>query len=106
MEVIPFREFSSFNEVVVLDDTPYKMHFHWNNRGEYWSMSIADNDGTVLIDSVKLVNNYELIDRYAGSGLPPGELYVADSGGVVFTIDRYSLSSGELQLVYVPESEV
>ena len=106
MKIIPFKAFPDFTETVTLDDVPYRLRFKWNHRGEFWSMRISENDGTVIASSIRVVLNYEMIASYADLELPPGKLFVTDSGGVVKSIERLSLSSGVLQMIYVLESEL
>ncbi len=106
MRVIPFKEFPDFTETITLDDVPYRLRFKWNHRGEFWSMRIFENDGTIIASSIRIVLNYEMIASYADFELPPGNLFVTDPSGVVKSIEKLSLSEGTLQLIYVLEDEL
>jgi len=106
MKVIPFKAFPDFTETITLDDIPYRLRFKWNHRGEFWSMRISENDGTIIASSIRVVLNYEMIASYADLELPPGKLFVTDPGGVVKSIAKLSLSSDVLQLIYVSEDEL
>lgn len=93
-------------ESVVLDGLSYRFEFFWNSRGEYWSLSIRDEDENELISGVKLVSNYELIASYPDRGLPKGELYVVDNYQSGVKPDRTGFTDGRYMLVYVEESEL
>jgi len=106
MKVIPFKAFPDFTETILFDDVPYRLRFKWNHRGEFWSMRIFENDGTIIASSIRVVLNYEMIASYADLELPPGKLFVTDPGGVVKSIEKLALLNGTLQLVYVAEDEL
>ena len=106
MKIIPFKAFPDFTETIILDGVPYRLRFKWNHRGEFWTMRVSENDGTIIASGIRVVLNYEMISSYADLELPPGKLFVTDLGGVVKSIERLSLFSGTLQLVYVAEDEL
>lgn len=106
MLIIPFKEFPAFTEEITLDGRPYKLTFIWNTRGEFWSLSFYTRQD-VHIAAIKLVLNYELIDRYPDYNLPPGRLYVIDTTRDFSPIGRYDFTNDrDLNLVYVSEAEV
>ncbi len=91
---------------VVLDGLSYRFEFVWNSRGEYWTLSIRDEDNNSLLSGMKLVSNYELISLYPDRGLPQGELYVIDNYQSGQKPDRTGFRDGRYTLVYIEESEL
>ena len=105
MIVIPFRDLPAFTEDVILDGETYRLDFAYNNRGEYWSLSLFTREGGSIIHGIKIVPNFELLQRYGTRGQPPGELYCIDVTNSQQPVDRDNLVH-LFQLVYVPESEL
>ena len=101
---IPFSEFPSFTQEVVLDNIPFRLTFNWNTRGEYWTMSIEDRDEVKLASGIKLVMNFGLIRRYPGRGLPPGELIAIDPSQQLEKAGRNDFLD-KVKLLYVSEDE-
>jgi len=91
----------AFKERVVLDGVPYKLHFRWNVRGNFWSMTIKNTKGVALISGVKLVYNYPLIGRYKGRDLPPGEMRILrGESGDDAELARHELFNKTANLIY------
>lgn len=105
MVTIPFSEFPAFSQEIILDNIPFRVSFNWNTRGEYWTLSILDRDENQLASGIKIVLDYELIARYPGRGLPPGEIYAIDTSGELDKIGRDDFQD-RASLVYVLEGEV
>lgn len=103
---IPFsNNFSNFSEDVTLEGIPYKFEFKYNVRSEQWTMSILDIDLISLIDGIKLVMNFNLLEQYPGRNLPGGEFYVIDTTGEEVAIDRDNIGP-ILSLMYITEDEL
>lgn len=101
-------EAPSYKEEVTLDGRPYLLSFHWNTRGEYWSMAIADRDEVMLLSGIRLVMLFPLIHyRHVDSRLPPGELIVMDTSANTIYQEpgRYDFSNNRCSLYYVSENE-
>ena len=100
--IIPFRDFAAFAEEVTIELTPFRFRFFWNTRAKFWSMSIYDREGNLLISGVRLVINYELLRWYPGRGLPTGKLFVIDLTESKNPIGRYDfVNERQLRLVYI-----
>lgn len=103
--VIPFSNYANFTESVVLDNVKYTFDFVWNTRGEFWSMSISDANGVVLISGIRVVLFYDLLQQYKYiRELPQGTLIAIDKSATTcldeprlkdFVQDRF------LELCYV-----
>jgi len=105
MVVIPFTDFASFEEEVPLDKIPFRVSFDYNVRYGFWTMSFANRDNTLIIEGIKLVTRYNLLDQYQALEVPPGELYVIDTTDEIDKIDRENILD-PLALVYIGEDEV
>jgi Domain of unknown function (DUF6983) len=102
---VPFFSTASFSEEVTLDDTPYRLEFHWNYRGQYWTMDIHDRDGNALVEGVKVVVSYGLSRRFRWTGSPPGELTVVKPPAPYERIGR--LDMGDVaRLLYTTGAEL
>ena len=63
-----------------LDDVTYTLRFRWNNRAEFWWLSVLDETGTVLYAHVKAVVNFPYA-TYRATPIPPGALVLVDTSG-------------------------
>ena len=105
MEIIPVFEYPAYSESVVLEGKPFRFSFSWNTRGEYWSLTLSDSQGGVLLDGLKLVLGFELINEYADGRLPQGALLAADTTGTLTRIGRDDLGA-KVKLFYIPAAEL
>ena len=102
---IPFADYPSFTEDIILDNIPYKFSFNWNDRGEFWTMTISDSDDNILVAGIKIVLGQKLISNFPGRSLPPGAMAVVDTSGNVTRPSQIDFYNDDLQLVYVTEDE-
>lgn len=66
---------------ITLDDNPYKLRILWNERFQYFSLSIYTTDDVAILLNVKMVKNYPLTDRFHNILLPYGVFFfIQDSG--------------------------
>lgn len=71
-----------FEQQIELDGVVYDMTFHWNPRGDAWSMDVG-RDGNVLISGVKLIETSDVLSQYQRiGGLPAGAMSVVDLDGL------------------------
>jgi len=97
--------FSNFSQEITLDGVSYRFEFTYNTRSFQWAMSIFDIDQNAIVEGIKLVLEYELLDQYRAYNLPPGELYCIDTTDEVIEITRENFGDA-VQLVYITEAEV
>lgn len=64
---------------VQLDKSTYALRIVWSQRGECWHMHIADSIGAPLINGLRMVTLYPLLDRFHYLPLPVGELWFLDT---------------------------
>lgn len=89
---------------VVLSDNPYTLRVLWNERGGYFSLSVYERDGPVIIENIKMVKNYPLIGRFKDTRLPIGELFFIDNKNKHERAIYESIGTGDYSLVYfVPD---
>jgi hypothetical protein len=97
---IPFIEYPAYTKEIVLDSKSYIFSFVWNTRGEFWTLSIADINKVTIINGIKIVLNYNLLQDFHHLDVPPGDLYVLDLSTNVSKI-QYSDFTNERQLVMI-----
>ena len=60
---------------IVLNDVGYNMSAKWNSRAEFWTLDIADEDGTVILSNIALRAGLDLLAPF---NLGMGSLHVYD----------------------------
>jgi hypothetical protein len=85
---------------VVLSDNPYTLRILWNELGGYFSLSIYERDGPVILENIKMVKNYPLIKRFKDTRLPLGELFFIDRKNNNVRPLYTSIGTGDYSLVY------
>lgn len=104
--VLPMFSDPSFTQRITLDNVPYRLQFHWNYRGQHWTLSIQDAQGNPVLSGIKLVLQFNLLEQFRAYNIPNGSLTVYDSTGSTDRIGRFDFVSGrELVLVYVSNDE-
>lgn len=72
----PNHEFS-----LTLEGVTYIFNFILNIRDGRWYMTIKRENGNVIVASIPLVVNSQLIGKFATKDLPPGEILCIDDTG-------------------------
>ena len=65
---------------VTLDNQPYTLRITYNVRFDFFTLSIAEKDGDSLINGIKMVHNYPLVNSFQRT-LFKGDLYLLHKGG-------------------------
>lgn len=105
MEVLPFKDFPSFLETVTLENIILNFRFRWNGRANSWFMDISDSLDDPIVHGVKIVNQWELINRLTDIRLPQGAIIVTPIDGSDDSVDRDDMIEN-IKLVYFDESEI
>lgn len=86
-----------------LDGVPVTLRFVWNERFQYWTMSIYDRQQDPIIIGIKLVRDYKLIGRYSLSELAGDFIFYRTSGNS----DEATVNSlgNDFELVYLSKGE-
>ena len=64
----------NFYFTVDMDGVDYTLDFHFNDREGFWYMDVLDIDGNIVRAGLKVVINFPLLLRWAGTDRPDGEL--------------------------------
>jgi hypothetical protein len=102
--VIPLFDDGRFSQTVALDGANYGLALAWNNRGQYWSMSISDGNGNLLKTGIRLNIQYPVKLQYNNAGLPSGDFLLMDPSDTTWTLEagRHDFTTGrKLELWYV-----
>ena len=106
MQEITFLDANDIVFKAILDGIKYKLRMLWNPSGGYWTLGIRAEDGTSLLEGIKVVPNYPLLRQCRRSILPPGELMAITQDDTLTIIGRDDFSSGKAILTYATEAEV
>lgn len=74
-------ELSDQSVTVELDSNPYEIRVLWNERFEYFSLSVTSVTGEPILKNIKMVKNYPLTTRYKNTLLPFGSFYFVQEKG-------------------------
>jgi len=86
-----------------LDGVPVTLRFLWNERFQYWSMSIFDRQQDPIITGVKLVRDYKLIGNLNLAKLA-GDFIFYRTSGYKEEADVNSIGF-DFELVYLTKEE-
>jgi hypothetical protein len=104
MLILPVINYPHFTQQITLDGLLYTFEFNWNSRGEYWTLTIYNQNSERIIAGVKVILNFDLTGRYTKITLPPGILLSTREND-----DVSKIADGELgnlvNLFYVTEAE-
>lgn len=105
MLIIPTEiELAAYRFQITIEGVIYIFQFRWNTIHEYWTFDILNYESVPLISGVKVVINYPLLNRYASSLLPPGEIIALDTSGKLERVGRNDLGDS-VKLIYVTAAE-
>lgn len=86
-----------------IDDTEYYIRFTYNERHDYWSFGIYDEDEEPIIAMTKIVPGFSLLRYYKDSRLPDGAFgCLSDTDKV----GRSAFNDVTAEFVYIPNSEL
>ena len=85
---------------VVLSDNPYTLRVLWNETGGYFSLSIYERGGNVIVENIKMVKNYPLMGRYKNILLPEGDLIFLENKTTNNRPTYESIGTGQYSLLY------
>ena len=97
---IPTRtDISAYTYRIQLEGVTYQLTFTFNDRMNIWFMALGDNLGNKILDDIPLAVNWDILGRFAFSGLPPGKFYAFATDGVASDPARFDLG-GRVKLLY------
>jgi hypothetical protein len=71
---LPAYEFS-----ITLESVIYILSFEWNDRGQFWTMDILDQDQNYLVAGIRMVSEINLLRRFKNTKLPAGDFILNDT---------------------------
>lgn len=105
MQIIPFKEPSSWREQVTLSGQIFVLEFTWNALNDFWVMNIYNRNEEPLIYGIKVVPTFPLLTGYTVIGKPLGEIVCQNIVGGNDIIGRFDMSQ-KFELVYYEEGEL
>lgn len=106
MDKIILPDLNDFVVGVTLDGTAYRLHFSWNDFGQFWAVGIRTASDKTIIERIKCVPNWPLLRQYRRVDLPPGEFLCIVNDDTYSKIGRKDYVNGKATFVYVPLAEV
>ena len=111
LEEIPLLSDTTDQSIdVVLSGEPFTLRVLWNELFGYFSLSILERGGTVIIENIKMVPDYPLIGRFKDIRLPVGDLFFYNEQAVqsgirpsYFSIGADATETKFGLLYYVPD---
>ncbi len=87
-----------------LDGVYYGIRMLYNVRGAYWTVTLTNSEGDLLLEGMKLTEGQDLLAQFKDTRLPPGQLFVDDTAGLDLDPGRDDLGR-RCRVRYVPEAE-
>lgn len=85
---------------IELGGNPYTLRVLWNESAGYFSLSVFELEGAVILENIKMVKNYPLIGRFKDDRLPIGDLYFIDNKNKNARPLYESIGTGDYSLMY------
>lgn len=96
-----------WSQITTLDGVDFELDFRYNKREECYYLQILLPDQTVVAQGIKLVSNYMLLQAYASSIAPIGELFCATFGNDDSPAELGELGPGQrVELMYITREEM
>jgi hypothetical protein len=105
MLTLPVTDYPDYREEVTIEGLLYAFHFMWNIRGQFWTVSIADRDGTALVDGVKVMIGTDTFGRYRRVVLPSGQVIAFRDSGTYEEIAEGEIGN-TVNLFYITEADL
>jgi len=93
-----------FSVEAELDRVPYLMTFRWNERSESWFMDLSALPGGPIVQGVRVVPDYPMLQQFTRPNMPPGA-FVFVANRTIDRIGRNDLGTNAV-LVYLSESDI
>ena len=88
---------------ISIDGTTYNLRFTYNDKYDYWSFGILDEDRKPIIAMTRIVPNFPIFHFYTGKNLPDGIFgCISDFS----TVGRKAFINKTARFVYIPNAEL
>lgn len=80
--IVPVRtDIPAYDFSLALEGVNYYFSFEWNERGQFWTMDILDQDQEYIVAGVQMVTDIDLVGRFKDTRMPKGTLILTDTSG-------------------------
>lgn len=104
-EIINIKNNPNHKIYQTLNGIVYQIIFRYNQKFDFWSFDLLKEDGELIIAGIKIVANFRLLFDKKNKNFPNGDI-IAQSTNKNLRISRDSFSSGQCQLLFIPENEL
>lgn len=91
---------------VELDEENYRLRMTWNSRDSAWFLSMFTDDLEPVAESIRVIPNYRLLDRFNDSLLPSGDFVAIDLTQSLEVVGRDDFVNGACSLIYFSSDEL
>lgn len=92
----------SFSELSI-DGVVYYLRFTYNEKYDYWSFGLYDEDREPIVAMTRLVPNFPIFHFYTKRSLPDGIFGVLSKTD---TVGRQAFNEETAEFVYIPNVEL
>ncbi len=86
-----------------IDGKEYGLRFTYNEKYDYWSFGLYDENDNPIIAMTRIVPNFPILHYYTDSNIPDGIFgCVSDSK----TVGRYAFVNKTAEFIYIPNIEL
>lgn len=103
---IKLPDLNDFIIQTTIDLVVYKFHFSWNDRGQYWTFEIMDQQKNLLLGRTKCIPNYNVLPQFKNEFIPEGSIIFLHYDKKATTIGRNDFTNGLAEFLYLSKSEV
>lgn len=79
LDLTPDADGAPFQQLVELGGVSVYLRFRWNDRAGSWQLSVLSEDGSDLIGTIRIVNNWDLLGPFRADPRVPTGLLVASA---------------------------
>lgn len=88
---------------LTLDGREYNLRFTYNEKNDYWSFGIYDENKKPIVAMTRIVPNFPLFHYYTSTDLPRGAFgCISDK----WNVGRNAFKEKTAEFVYIPYSEM
>ena len=86
-----------------IDGKEYGLRFTYNEKYDYWSFGLYEEESRPIIAMTRIVPNFPLLHFYTGSNIPDGVFGCISD---VETVGRDAFVNRTAEFVYIPNVEL
>ena len=82
-----------------IDGKEYGLRFTYNERYDYWSFGLYDEDNAPIIAMTRIVPNFPILHFYTDSNIPDGIFGCVSD---IDTVGREAFNNKTAEFIYIP----